>query len=91
MKAIQALRGLARAKKAQVIVDDFFKEVDQHFSSLGAQEIGITYCACDGFLITDGRRKGDNYEITSQNIEKLFSFKTAEEIYEFIDSLECSL
>lgn len=91
MKSIQALRGLARAKKAQVIVDDFFKEVDQHFSSLGAQEIGITYCAGDGFLITDGRRKGDNYETTSQNIEKLFSFKTAEEIYEFIDSLECSL
>ncbi|EHU3263656.1 hypothetical protein AYA92_RS02380 [Acinetobacter baumannii] len=91
MKALHALRGLARAHKAQTIVNDFFKEVEQHFSSLGAHEIGITYCAGDGFLITDGRGKGDNYEATTEIIEKLFSLNTAYEIYEFIDSLECSL
>ncbi|MFW1776603.1 hypothetical protein ACG9XQ_05615 [Acinetobacter baumannii] len=91
MKPLQALRGLARAHKAQTTVNDFFKEVEQHFSSLGVHEIGITYCAGDGFLITDGRSKGDNYEATTEIIEKLFSLKTANEIYEFIESLECSL
>ncbi|HGW5741345.1 TPA: hypothetical protein ACNIOD_002635 [Acinetobacter baumannii] len=91
MKPLHALRGLAKAHKAQTTVNDFFKEVEQHFSSLGAQEIGITYSAGDGFLIADGRGRGNNYELTTEIIEKLFSLKTANEIYKFIDSLECSL
>ncbi|EPF6349232.1 hypothetical protein L2Z47_03950 [Acinetobacter baumannii] len=91
MKPLHALRGLAKAHKAQATVNEFFKEVDQHFSSLGAHEIGITYCAGDGFLITDGRSKGDNYEATTEVMEKLFSLKTANEVYAFIDTLECSL
>lgn len=91
MKPLHALRGLARAYKAQATVNDFFNKVERHFSSLGAEEIGITYCAGDGFLIADGRGRGNNYEATTENIDKLFSLKTAEEVYAFVDSLECSL
>ena len=91
MKAKHFWKRLAEAQEAQEIVNKFFVDVDRHFSEIGAQEIGFTYCAGDGFLLTDGRNRGDNYAISVEAVEKLFSLNSADEVFSFISSLRDSV
>jgi hypothetical protein len=87
MNAKQFFKELAKAEKAQAIVENFMKLVNEHFRDLDIYAVSVTYCKGDGFLLLDSRARGDVYPITQERIEKILSFKTEEEVYAFFDLL----
>lgn len=87
MNSKQFFKELAKAQKAQKIVENFMNLVDEHFSALDIFDVGITYCKGDDFLLIDSRTKGHVYQITVERIKEVLAFKSDEELYAYFDAL----